>query len=97
LIHKELKQWIEDFLLSDLPTYREWYWGLCQKVGKKAGIPDLAPMTLRHTFGVILDEMGFTPSEIQEMMNVSLPVLMRYTSRSKKQIDKKLKDLGWSG
>ena len=39
LIHKELKSWIEDFLLSDLPTYREWYWGLCQKVGRKAGIP----------------------------------------------------------
>lgn len=113
LIHKEIKPWIQDFLFSDLPDWREWYWDICRQVGKKAGIPFksckkdncdncqkvksgcVSPMTLRHTFGVMLDEMGFTPAEIQSMMNVSLPVLMRYTSRTRKQIEVKLVEKGW--
>lgn len=95
LIHKEIAPWIEDFLLSDLPAWREWYWYLCKEVGENAGF-DITPMTLRHTFGVMLDELGFTPAEIQSLMNCSLGVLMRYTTRTQKQIEGKLRDQGWA-
>lgn len=94
-ISKDLKPWIDDFILQEFPKYREWVWGFCKALGKKAGIPELSPMTFRHTFGCNLDEMGFTPSEIQSLMNCSLPVLMRYTKRQEREIDRKLEEMNW--
>jgi integrase len=94
-ISKDLKPWINDFILLEFPNYREWYWGFCKKLGKKAKIPELSPMSFRHTFGANLDDMGFTPAEIQSLMNCSLPVLMRYTKRQEREIDKKLEEMGW--
>jgi integrase len=94
-ISKDLKPWVYDFVLQEFPTYREWYWGFCKKLGKKAGIPELSPMSFRHTFGCNLDELGLAPSEIQALMNCSLPVLMRYTKRQERETDKKLEDSGW--
>ena len=94
-ISKDLKPWIYDFVLQEFPTYREWYWGFCKKLGKKAGIKELSLMSLRHTFGSTLDFVGFTPAEIQSLMNCSLLVLMRYTKRQEREIDKKLEEMGW--
>lgn len=94
-ISHDLKPWIYDFVLQEFPKYREWYWGFCKKLGKKAGISELSPMSFRHTFGSNLDDLGFTPSEIQSLMNCSLPVLMRYTKRQEREIDKKLEIAGW--
>ena len=94
-ISKNLKPWIYDFILQEFPTYREWYWGFCKKLGKSAGVSELSPMSFRHTFGSNLDDMGFTPSEIQSLMNCSLPVLMRYTKRQERETDKKLEEKGW--
>lgn len=94
-ISRDLEPWIRDFILQEFPTYREWFWGFCKVLGRKAGIPELSPMSLRHTFGCNLDDMAFTPSEIQTLMNCSLPVLMRYTKRQEREIDKKLEDMEW--
>ena len=52
-------------------------------------------MSFRHTFGYNLDEMGFSPSEIQSLMNCSLPVLLRYTKRQVREIEKKTEDARW--
>ena len=94
-ISKDLKPWVYDFILQEFPNYREWYWGFCKKLGKKVGISEMSPMSFRHTFGANLDDMGFTPSEIQSLMNCSLPVLMRYTKRSERETDKKLEEKDW--
>jgi integrase len=91
----DLKPWIYNFILQEFPNYREWYWGFCKELGKRANILELSPMSFRHTFGSNLDDMGFTPSEIQSLMNCSLPVLMRYTKRQERETDKKLERLGW--
>jgi hypothetical protein len=92
---KDLKPWVYDFVLQEFPTYREWYWGFCKKLGQKAGIPELSPMSFRHTFGCNLDELCLAPSEIQALMNCSLPVLIRYPKRQERETDKKLEEKGW--
>jgi integrase len=94
-IHSDMKPWINEFLLSDLPKFREWYWGLCKKVGKKAKIPDLSPMSFRHSLGRNLDEAGCTIFEIAQILNCSLKVAQRYSKRQQIEIDKKLEKAGW--
>ena len=95
----ELQPWVQEFFDSELPTlptWRQFYWQLCRAVGKKAGIPGLSPMTLRHTFGVYLDELGMSPSEIQRCLNCSLTVLTkRYTRRQDAVTAKRLREAGF--
>lgn len=95
IISKELKPWIYDFVLKEFPDYREWYWRFCKILGTKAGVPDLSPMSFRHTFGCNLDDMGFSAYEISQIMNCSLPVALRYSKRSERTIDEKFKKKEW--
>lgn len=95
-VSKDIEPWVREFVLQEFPKYREWYWGLCKKVGREAGVPELSPMSLRHTFGTNLDELGFSPAEICSMMNASLPVVVkRYCKRQERSIDEKLDKMGW--
>lgn len=94
-IFHEIKPWIDDFIYSDIPQFRCWIWEVIKKVGLMAGIPELSPMSFRHTFAVMLDDMGFTPAEIQKMLGCSLKTVMRYTSRTQKNIENKFYEQGW--
>jgi hypothetical protein len=69
--------------------------GFYKKLDKKAGIPELSPMSFRYTSGANLDDIGFTPAEIQALMNCSLPVPMQFTKHQECETDKKLEDSGW--
>jgi len=95
-ISKDIDPWVRDFVLQEFPSYREWFWGLCKAVGREAGIPELSPMSLRHTFGTNMDDLGFGPADICTMMNASLPVVVkRYCKRQERSIDEKLDKAGW--
>lgn len=97
LIHHEIEPWIDEYIHSELPTSRQLYWAIVHMVAAKAGLPGVSPMTLRHTYGAMLDEFGLTPAEIQKNMNCGLKSLMSYTTRSRKFVDSKLMDAGWTG
>jgi len=98
-IADEIKPWIEEFFVKDLPalpTWRQFYWNLCNEVGKKAGVDHLSPMTLRHTFGVMLDDMGLSPSDIQTMMNASVEdATKRYAKRQWGEVADKMRRGGF--
>lgn len=95
-LHKDIEPWIREYINDpNLPDFRRAYWLVVKKSGEKAGIKGVSPMTLRHTFAVILDEMGFTPAEIMLMLNCTLRVLMRYTRRTMRELEEKMAKRGW--
>ena len=94
-IHHKLKPWIDEFIYSDIPQYRCWVWNVVHRIGLMAGIPSLSPMSFRHTFGVMLDGMGFSPAMIRQLMGCSERVALRYCTRTKKQIDNMMYEQGW--
>lgn len=47
------------------PRNRTSYWGICRDVGKRAGIRDLSPMSLRHTYCILM---------LQEFRNHPTPI-----------------------
>lgn len=95
LIHSDIKDWVEEFINDDLPDYTEFYWALFKVVGKKAKVPELSGMSFRHTMGVYLDEIGCSPYEISQILNCSIKVAQRYSKRTQKMIDDKLRGSGW--
>ncbi len=95
-LHPELKLWIEDFIHDpDLRTNNLAYWRCVRTCGIVAGLENVSPMSLRHTFAVILDEWGFTAAEICLMLNCSPRTVLRYTSRTRKSVEEKLFKRGW--
>ena len=94
-IHYRLKPWINEFIYHDIPQFRSWIWEVIKKVGLMAELPELSPMSFRHTFAAKLDDLGFTPAEIKQMLGCSMKTLMRYTSRPQKQIENKMYATGW--
>ena len=94
-IHHKLKPWINEFIYTKFLQYRSWTWYIIKQVGLLAGIPDLSPMSLRHTFAAKLDDMGLTPAEIREILGCSERTVLRYTSRPQKQIENKMYATGW--
>ncbi len=98
LLYWELKPWIEEFV-HDVNNCKDprYYWEVVRACGFAASLTNISPMSLRHTFAVILDDWDFTPAEICAMMNCSPRTVMRYTSRTRRTIERKLHEKGWTG
>lgn len=60
-----ISQWFELYdILPSTATCRR----LVKSVGKRAGVPRLSPVVLRHSFGVLLAAKGFSRREIARVM-----------------------------
>ncbi len=95
-IHPEIQKILKKYVKSDRYSYREYYWKLVKDIGIRSGIPELSPMTFRHTFGVSLLDQGYSMTQVQKMMGVTnLGVITRYTQYSDKQMEEKWKNTGW--
>ncbi len=95
-IHPKLKKFLKEYLKTNRPSYREYYWHLIKDIGKRSGLPELSPMTFRHTFGVSLLDEQYSMTQVQKMMGVTnLGVITRYTQYSDKQMEEKWKNTGW--
>lgn len=73
---------------------RQYFYELVKKVGLRAGIPGLSPMTFRHTLGVDMAERGVPRDVIQETLNCSDKVLRTYLKYSKSRKRDILKGIG---
>lgn len=95
-LHPDLKPWIEEFIHDpDLRTNNLSYWRCVRTCGIVAGLENISPMSLRHTFACILDDWNFTAAEICLMLNCSPRTVLRYTSRTRKSVEEKLFKRGW--
>lgn len=63
---------------------RQYFYRLVHDVGVRAEIPDLAPMSFRHTFGVDLANRGADIHFIIETMNCSMKTARTYMKRARK-------------
>lgn len=54
---------------------RQGYWKMVRQVGKLAGIPDLAPMTFRHSRAVMLLRSGMPLLYVEAAMGASAQVI----------------------
>lgn len=96
LIPKRLKPWIEDYLKADRPKYRNWYNRLIAEVGKKAGLPGLSPLSLRHTFAVNRLDQGYSLAELKKLMGTkSTRALEHYVGLSAESMKKRYQGREW--
>lgn len=74
---------------------RQYWHDLIKRIGQRAGISGLSPMTFRHTLGVDMIERGVPRDIVQDTLNCSDKVLRTYLKYSKSQKTDILKNIGW--
>lgn len=74
---------------------RQYFYGLIKEVGYSAGIPDLSPMSFRHTFGVWLLNQGAPEEFVRQKLNVSHNVMRTYVRYTRQTEQPMYKRLGW--
>lgn len=95
-ISKRISPFIEKYVQLEKPKDRWFYWDMVKKIGRRAGIDDLSPLSFRHTFGVRMLEMGLKIPEVQRYMGVStIKTILRYTKYKDVMTEEKLKKSGW--
>lgn len=81
---KDLQAAVSRFLqlpLKQRRRSRQFYYLLVRDVGKEAGLLDISPSTLRHTYIINEMRMGRTPAEMKALMGVSDKVLWRHYAK----------------
>ena len=74
---------------------RQYFYDVVRDVGERAGIPDVSPMSFRHTLGVWMLNNGYPESFVQQKLNCSTAVLKTYLKRAR-ETGKPLYDrYGW--
>lgn len=74
---------------------RQYFYHLVKDVGRSAGLPELSPMSFRHTFGVWLLNQGAPEEFVRQKLNCSPRVLRTYAKYTR-QTEKPMYDrLGW--
>lgn len=96
LIPKRLKPWIEEYLKSERPNYRQWYNRLIKEIGQKAGISKLSPLSLRHTFAINRLDQGYDIGELKKLMGTkSIRSLEHYLGMSAEHMKKRYRGREW--
>jgi len=92
---KVIQPFIDEILA--MPKYsRQYYFNLLKDIGKRAGVPDLSPLTLRHTFGVNMLKKGADIPTLKEIMGVeNTTVLMRYLKHTDDMVEKFFDNIEW--
>lgn len=95
-IPQRLREWIEEYLASERPQYRQWYNRLLRDIGAKAKVPRLSPLSLRHTFAVNRLNDGYELHDLQHLMGTrDLKSLAHYTVYSPAYMEKRYKGREW--
>jgi len=74
---------------------RQYFHALVRRIGLKAGLSDLSPMTFRHTLGIDMIERGVPRDAVRNILNCSERVLRTYLKYSKGRETNVLKKIGW--
>ena len=74
---------------------RQYYHALIKRVGRAAGMPDISPMTFRHTMAVDLLEQGAPEILVMQVLNCSKKVLKTYGKYTKRHKMAFFKRIGW--
>ena len=82
-----LRSFIKHLRTRRRKSNRIYYYRLLKKIGKGAGVPNLSPMSLRHTFGLILADKGFNIDYIIQKMNCTRKTAESYLKYSTKRSD----------
>jgi len=70
--------WLEAFRSKKRKKSRHYIWSMCQKAGELAGIPDVAPLTFRHSLAVNLLKKGVGRDYVQQILNCSDKTMQTY-------------------
>lgn len=91
----DVEEFIEDLHRRKRKRTRKYFYELVRKLGERAGISGLSPMSLRHTVGVEMLNMGFTSPEVGQILNCSNKTLQTYVKHSNATRIQRFKQLRW--
>ena len=74
---------------------RQYFWNLTSVLGYKCGIPNLSPMTFRHTCAVMMLDMGIPQVQVQDILNCSNKTLRTYLKYSTRRTHELFERVGW--
>jgi len=96
ILSPRIADWSEEFMQGKRPTYLEFYWHMIKELGRKADMPEISPMTFRHTFAVNMLQGGAPDSVVKQVLNCSEKTLRRYARYSESMIDSAVEEaMGW--
>lgn len=90
-----VEKFINDLKKRRRKNSRQYFYNLVKDVGERAGIKNLSPMSLRHTFAVSLLDLGCSDAFVRQNLNCSRKILETYTKYSKNRSKDVWKRIGW--
>lgn len=60
---------------------RNWFWQCMRDLGSECGMPDLSPLSFRHTLAVELKRLRVHETDICDILNISKATLRKYGKR----------------
>ncbi|MCK5608049.1 tyrosine-type recombinase/integrase [Candidatus Pacearchaeota archaeon] len=74
---------------------RQYIHDIVKRTAEEAGIPNISPMTYRHSLGVELLKKGVRRDSVQQILNCSDKVLRTYLKFVPKDLNEELENIGW--
>ena len=93
-VHKSLETWVEEFV-RELPSRTisvRHYESFLADIGARAGIPDLTPMSLRHSFMRWVADQSHDASQVQKLGRCSPAIALRYAEAADRSRDAVLRE-----
>jgi len=96
ILSPRISEWAEEFMLGKRPHYPVFYWHMIKELGREADMPEISPLTFRHTFGVNMIRNNISESVVKQILNCSEKTLRRYARYSEPMVDDVLVEkMGW--
>lgn len=74
---------------------RQYIYDVVKQTAEEAGIPNVSPMSYRHSLGVELLKKGVKRDSVQQILNCSDKVLKTYLKFVPKDLNEELENIGW--
>lgn len=95
-LHDSLREWVKGWLDQPRPTHPSRYNQLFDRVGERLGIK-VAPLRFRHTYGVMLRNLGLGAPEISNKLGCSQSVVATYIMLPPWETQERMRRGGFGG
>jgi integrase len=91
----DINDFVESFQKRRRKCSRQYIHALVQRIGEDAGLPNISPMTLRHSACIDLLNRGVPEVTVRQIMNVSVKTMEHYAKQTDKGKVSILERVGW--